>query len=231
VLVGDDRQLPEIDAGGAFRALAQRLGALELHEARRQRQRWDRAALDELRRGRVERWASAYRDAGRVTIARGAVEARTALVNDWARAPGDRPMIAARHSDVLDLNDRARELLRERGELGADAIAVASRGFAPGDHVVARRNDRQLGVLNGQRAIVTAIDPRHTTITIAIAGREVSLNAAYLRAGHLDHGYAVTAHHAQGATARRGTRRQSPRRQDGHVHGHRRRPRAAARRL
>lgn len=33
VLVGDDRQLPEIDAGGAFRALAQRLGAIELREA------------------------------------------------------------------------------------------------------------------------------------------------------------------------------------------------------
>lgn len=32
VLVGDDRQLPEIEAGGAFRALAQLLDALELRE-------------------------------------------------------------------------------------------------------------------------------------------------------------------------------------------------------
>ena len=35
VLVGDDRQLPEIDAGGAFRGLADRLGACELTESRR----------------------------------------------------------------------------------------------------------------------------------------------------------------------------------------------------
>ena len=35
-LVGDDRQLPEIQAGGAFGALAERLGAVELREVRRQ---------------------------------------------------------------------------------------------------------------------------------------------------------------------------------------------------
>lgn len=40
VLVGDDCQLSEIDAGGAFRALAARLGASELLEVRRQRELW-----------------------------------------------------------------------------------------------------------------------------------------------------------------------------------------------
>jgi hypothetical protein len=44
VLVGDDRQLPEIEAGGAFRALADELGASELRDVRRQREAWDRAA-------------------------------------------------------------------------------------------------------------------------------------------------------------------------------------------
>ena len=55
VLVGDDRQLPEIEAGGAFRALAERQGALELREVRRQREAWDREALSELREGRPEK--------------------------------------------------------------------------------------------------------------------------------------------------------------------------------
>jgi conjugative relaxase-like TrwC/TraI family protein len=36
VLVGDDRQLPEIEAGGAFRALGESLGAHRLREVRRQ---------------------------------------------------------------------------------------------------------------------------------------------------------------------------------------------------
>jgi ATP-dependent exoDNAse (exonuclease V) alpha subunit len=38
VLVGDDRQLAAIDAGGGFRALRLRLGASELTENRRQHQ-------------------------------------------------------------------------------------------------------------------------------------------------------------------------------------------------
>lgn len=54
VLVGDDRQLPEIQAGGAFHALAKRLPTSELQEVRRQHQAWDRQALDALRSGEVE---------------------------------------------------------------------------------------------------------------------------------------------------------------------------------
>jgi AAA domain/TrwC relaxase len=42
VLVGDDRQLAAIDAGGGFRALRYRLGASELTENRRQHQVWER---------------------------------------------------------------------------------------------------------------------------------------------------------------------------------------------
>ena len=53
VLVGDHRQLPEIDAGGAFAAVVGRLGAFELRSNRRQEAQWERACLDELRSGEV----------------------------------------------------------------------------------------------------------------------------------------------------------------------------------
>jgi conjugative relaxase-like TrwC/TraI family protein len=45
VLVGDDRQLAAIDAGGGFRALRLRLGASELVENRRQRQAWGHCCI------------------------------------------------------------------------------------------------------------------------------------------------------------------------------------------
>jgi conjugative relaxase-like TrwC/TraI family protein len=51
VLVGNPRQLPEIDAGGLFRALTTRLPAIELTDNRRQAHTWEQAALDELRHG------------------------------------------------------------------------------------------------------------------------------------------------------------------------------------
>ena len=45
ILIGDDRQLPEIDAGGLFRALANRLPTAELTDNSRQHQEWERSAL------------------------------------------------------------------------------------------------------------------------------------------------------------------------------------------
>ncbi len=162
VLVGDDRQLPEIDAGGGFRGLADRLGAVELTEARRQRHDWDREALDALRQGDVETWADAYRDHGRIVARPTADATRAELVADWWRAAQqlgvDAVMIAHRRSDVVDLNGRARALLRETGQLGDVELDAGGRMFAVGDRVVTSRNDRRLGVVNGDRGEVTGID-------------------------------------------------------------------------
>ena len=83
MLVGDDRQLPEIQAGGLFAALADRLGALELTEVRRQHEAWDRDALAALRDGDVERFARTYYEKGRIVAAPTADAARAALVDDW----------------------------------------------------------------------------------------------------------------------------------------------------
>src|ERR687889_282698 len=66
VLVGDHRQLPEIEAGGAFRALTTRLPVIELRENRRQTERWERDALALLRDGRVDDALKLYEGHGRV---------------------------------------------------------------------------------------------------------------------------------------------------------------------
>jgi YD repeat-containing protein len=122
VLVGDDRQLPELQAGGAFRSLADRLGAGELREVRRQRHGWDRDALTALRDGDVERWAQAYREHGRIVARPTADGVRSQLVSDWWRASRDSGcdavMIAHRRADVAELNQRARALMRATGQLG-----------------------------------------------------------------------------------------------------------------
>jgi ATP-dependent exoDNAse (exonuclease V) alpha subunit len=54
VLVGDDRQLAAIEAGGGFRGLRLRLGASVLRENRRQQQPWEREALEAMRDGDVD---------------------------------------------------------------------------------------------------------------------------------------------------------------------------------
>ena len=205
VLVGDDRQLPEIQAGGLFAALADRLGALELREVRRQREAWDRDALSALRRGDVELFAEAYHAHGRIVTAPSADAARGRLVGDWLEAHerGERAvMIAHRRRDVADLNQRTRYALRELGHIGPDELVVGRRAFALGDRVVARRNDRRLGIVNGEAGLVAGIEDGCIAVELD-GGRTVGLPEAYVRSGNLDHGYALTAHLAQGATVDR----------------------------
>ena len=127
VLVGDHRQLPELEAGGAFRALTTRLPAIELHENRRQVEGWERSALALLRDGSVEQALQRYQDRGRVVVKDDAADLRRQLVADWwaARDPEGAVMIAYRRADVVDLNGRARALMRAAGALGETELRLA----------------------------------------------------------------------------------------------------------
>jgi len=204
VLVGDHRQLPEINAGGAFAALAEELGPIMLRQNRRQVEKWERDALLALREGDPDQAVDAYLAAGRVRVADSSADVYDAMVRDWAaaRARGDDVlMLASRRSQVDALNRRARAEMVDAGLLGSDAVHVAGRDFRVGDEVIAGRNDYRIGLLNGTRAIVTEVDVGRRALTVLThEGRTVDVRYPYLAAGHLTHGYATTVHKAQGAT-------------------------------
>ena len=64
VLIGDPEQLQAIEAGAAFRALAERHGAAEITTVRRQHEPWQRDATRELARGaQSRRWSGMRRPA------------------------------------------------------------------------------------------------------------------------------------------------------------------------
>ncbi|MGQ0431364.1 MAG: MobF family relaxase [Microthrixaceae bacterium] len=207
VLVGDPCQLPEIDAGGAFRGLRSRLGASLLTDNRRQTERWERDALTDLRAGDPDRAVDSYLTHERVHLATTDNEARGLLVEEWmnARVDGeDVLMVAARLNDVDDLNRRARRILQDEGHLDPDQIILAGRAFAEGDEILALRNDYQLGLLNGTRAVIDHIDlPQQRLLVRTDSDERLTIPFAYADAGHLTHGYATTVHKAQGATVDR----------------------------
>jgi len=207
VLVGDPHQLPEIDAGGVLVGLAKRLDPIELTENRRQHAQWEREALAELRAGDVDAAFAAYADKGRVVTATTAIEVRQMMVADWwsYRLAGDSvAMVAFRRSDVDDLNGRARAYLTRAGEVAGPELVVDERPYQAGDQIICLKNNRRLGVCNGTRATLEAVDPDKRTVTIQTNDRRIVLPATYVDAGHLAHGYATTIHKTQGATVDRG---------------------------
>ena len=207
VLVGDDRQLPEIAAGGAFRGIKNRLAPIELGEVRRQPFGWERQALELVRNGRAREAIATYGERDRIVVAPSSDATRDRLVADWWATRGDSEpgiMLAARRSDVADLNRRARNLMTEAGLLGDESLEVADQSFAKGDRVMTLKNDKRLGVVNGTRAVVTDIDSARLQMTVATEdGSSFVLTKSYLQAGHLTHAYAMTGHKAQGMTTQK----------------------------
>jgi hypothetical protein len=219
VLVGDDRQLAPIDAGGGFRALRLRLGASELTENRRQHQAWEREALELVRGGLVEEAVAAYQAHDRVVAADSKPAATLALLQDWWADYQDAEhdpsqeviVLAARRAEVDRLNTLCQELLAARGRLGGERLQVEDRRLAVGDRVVCGHNAiAELGVANGSRGTITALDPHARTLTLRLHGadgREVTLPRSYLdgrggsqRNRRVDLAYATTGHRAQGLT-------------------------------
>lgn len=203
VIVGDPCQLPEIEAGGAFVGLRQRLDASQLAVNRRQREPWERSALARLRSGDTDDALDTYIQQGRVEVAPTGAEARSRTVGDWldARRTGMAVMLASRRVDVDALNRTARTAPRREGEIGADQIVLAGHGYTEGDIVVALRNDRRLGLLNGTRAVVEHIDTDPRTLRCRTDDdHAVTIPFDYAADGHLTHGYAMTIHKSQGAT-------------------------------
>ena len=158
VLVGDNRQLSSIDAGGAMRTLSGELGdhVVTLTTNRRQAgadQQWERDALVALREGDVTPAVEAYSDHGRVTIAGTIDEARRHIVEDWwavhhPQTTKDQvtrdqttAILAVRRSDVTALNDMVRARRQAAGELGEE-LRIGVKAFSVGDRVIFEKNQQ-----------------------------------------------------------------------------------------
>lgn len=218
VLVGDPRQLPEIEAGGLFTQLAQSPRTLHLTDNRRQQDGWERDALAGLRTGNIDTALDAYIAHGRIHQAPDSETLRAELVSDYlhARAEAENQygvaILAVSRADVAHLNALVRATLIAKGELGAtplhlradDAANLAADGsleMRTGDLVLIGRNDNQLGLYNGTRAIVTAVDIAADSLTLRTDDdREVNITATWAERHELGHAYAMTLHKAQGLT-------------------------------
>jgi hypothetical protein len=209
VLIGDPAQLPELEAGGLFAALAQCPATLRLEGHHRQQASWERVALAALRCGETSRAIDSYDQHGRLHIEANHDELCERLAEDYvrARASQDDPWevlaIASRRCDVRLLNDRIRIRLHEQGVLGERSLTVetddGAREFRTGDQVLVSRNDHRRQLLNGTAATITALGDDGLRLRTR-QGAEVDVDRRWLQAGQLDHGYAMTVHKAQGRT-------------------------------
>ena len=212
LLVGDHHQLPEVAAGGGFRARSTSLGdrVVELTVNRRQHADVGTGSARSTPLRRRPAAFAAYQAHGRVVIDDDRHELRQRAIADWntLRSDGATLMLAGTRAEAHLLNPLARQILADTGELDLErAVTIGGRSYAPGDHVILCRNHRgqhlaegtEFAVDNGMRGHLTHIDAAGAHVTLT-SGEEIVLDRDYLAAGWLDHGYASTIHTAQGVT-------------------------------
>jgi ATP-dependent exoDNAse (exonuclease V) alpha subunit len=119
---------------------------------------------------------------------------------------------AAAYASVVAINPTTNQLTVERanGELatydprrlaGVSVYREIDREFSVGDRIQFTAPDKSLGVANRDMAVVEAIRPDGRISTRLDNHRQIEFDASKHR--HLDHGYAVTSHSAQGLTSER----------------------------
>ncbi|WP_331721785.1 relaxase domain-containing protein (plasmid) [Streptomyces sp. NBC_01102] len=226
VAIGDPKQLQAIGPGGWFAEVHRLVNGLVLTENRRQRNDAERAALEVWRTGDHEQALRILADTGRVHATESAIEAHGQILTTWDEVRGrwtdphdlidSLTVLAARNSDVELLNLGAQQIRRQRGELGAEHRYALSGGaelnLAVGDLVRVRQNDYRSrrgegpDVLNGYRAVVTAIDDDHRVeITWRDKKSGDTVAAWYdpkaISSGALSLGYCMTVAASQGLTS------------------------------
>lgn len=211
LLVGDHAQLQSVDAGGAFSLLVQnRVDAPELVDVYRFTNEWEKTASlglrqgdpesinlysthDRIREGNTEAMADAAYEAWRADTRAGK---RTVLISDSNEA-------------VTSLNIRARTELILEGRVDALREVALHDGTRAGvgDTIITRRNDRRLRaarswVRNGDRWTVIGMRRNGSAEVRRLGqrwGSAALLTAEYMKR-HVELGYAVTSHRAQGIT-------------------------------
>lgn len=181
VMMGDTQQLAAINAGKPFGLmLANGMRSVEMDEIRRQRNPEQKLAVLDVVRGDAEK--AMERLAGTTTqISSKKARLRT-IVETWAAATqeGRTPIVlTATNADRTFLNDRMRDVRRERGELvgesaqrqlfrvfGQRADRMEAESYQPGDIVRFGRGAARLGIGRGEYFQVDAADRRTNTVTL-----------------------------------------------------------------
>jgi len=217
VLVGDEKQLQAVAAGGAFQVAQKQAGYAELSDNRRQRDAADREAASAVVEGRAGDALKSYLDRGRIHIEADQAKTAQQMVSAWAACSGehkDKLMLAKTRAEVGLLNNLARAEMKAVGGLRNEisiGVAAGKRELAEGDRMLFTKNDRTLGVKNGHLGTIERIDfDASANVRLAIRmdhdGSLVMVTPDAIQGkqreayNHIEYGYAVTTHKAQGVT-------------------------------
>lgn len=210
-LIGDDKQLGAVEAGGAIRLIAHDVGAVRFRDVVRFTDPDQATASLQIREGN-HAGLSYYLD--NQLVASGSRETmRDAAQRAWRvdlDAGRQTLLIVPTNQDVVSLNLQARAQRLQRGDIDAGCAVDLHDGTAAsvGDWIVTRYNDRRLAVFagadfvkNGDTWHVAAIDASGALQVRHRAHRGTAVLPPEYVQDHVELAYASTINRVQGMTS------------------------------
>jgi Ti-type conjugative transfer relaxase TraA len=206
VLIGDHAQLQPIGKGAPFRAIIERCGFAEINLVIRQQDAKDRVATMALSKGKISEAVDYYNSKGRVHIFDKSQHAIDGLIDNWQKGITkdnltNNIITAFRNVDVDELNSQARKRLVAKGVISATgSTVITEKGeieLSIGDRILFLRNNKQLGISNGQFATIVKVIGSEISVLLDNNTQMTFSTEAYR---DFSYGYAATVHKLQGAT-------------------------------
>ncbi|MBN9743581.1 hypothetical protein DMP23_21300 [Amycolatopsis sp. A1MSW2902] len=213
-LIGDDRQLAAVEAGGAIRLIALDVGAVRFSEVVRFKghDSKEQATASLLIRAGNDKGIDYYQDSGRVFS--GSVETmRAAALNRWRRdlrSGTESLLIVPTNEDTVALNleGRAIRLRRCNEPVGPEIDLHDGTQASTGDTIVTRHNRRRLSLFGGTDfvkngdtwRVVKAHEGGQLTVRHVEHGARTTLPRNYV-SRYVELAYAATVNRIQGMTS------------------------------
>lgn len=223
VFIGDKGQLLPIGTGNGFNRMVseQKVPIIEIRDINRQKEGSDlRRAVEILADSRnpTEHPLNDFLESSIYEV-----KQRTSRINrltrDYlAQTPEERNssvILVGKNTDRVLLNNLIRRRLQYQELLPAGKILTVvnihgkseDKEFSIGERIMFLKNDRhittlngkQVGVMNGQTGVITAI--KGTTLEVKSGDTTISVDTTSYN--HIDYSYAMTSHKAQGITVKR----------------------------
>ncbi len=203
VLLGDPDQLQPIMAGAPFRAILNHVGFSEMKHIQRQESDLDREASSHFAAGRIHQAVDHYVSQNKFHLIE-SDQVQLTLLNTWETSLSEglshQIILAYTRKQVAELNSSSRELLLKKGLLCGPQTSIqtayGSLNFAIGDRIVFLKNNRDLGVCNGDFGTIQSIEG--SKIHVQLKDRSFDFDSSQYK--DFNYGYAVTVHKSQGAT-------------------------------
>jgi conjugative relaxase-like TrwC/TraI family protein len=209
VLIGDERQLQSVAAGGIFWALQQhgQIKTADLTTITRQQDGDERKASLLFYQGKADEALKIYEGKGAIVSHANRLNAIENLARDYAQSSSpSKVAICATNADAQALNDAIRDELKLKGEIsptGAefDNADGSTLEMCKGDRILFKKNNDILGVKNNEVGKVLEVQAhKNGGLMLTIETEEGQKTIDTNDYNHFKHAHAITTHASQGST-------------------------------